>query len=192
MQNIGEELVGAYLQVIKECDFVNYNIYIPEAQGEVDVVAINTHDKTVYVCEVAIHLVTGLQYVKANRPDNVNRLVKKFKRGVVYANKYFPDYTKHFMLWSPIVKIPKRGNHSQHLDVMKIAKALHRWNRGVKLEVVINKQFKACLDELKDYAASQTKELKSPVLRLLQIEVKLARHLKDLASRKHRQNQPDP
>lgn len=55
MQNIGEEIAGVYLNVVNGCDFVQYNLYTPTIQGEIDVVAINRKEQTVYICEVAIH-----------------------------------------------------------------------------------------------------------------------------------------
>ena len=39
-RNIGEELVGAWLGVIEECDFVQYNVQTRENQGEIDVVGL--------------------------------------------------------------------------------------------------------------------------------------------------------
>ena len=60
MQNIGEELAGEYLKIVKGCDFVEYNLYTPDIQGEIDVVGIDVRSKKIYICEVAIHLITGL------------------------------------------------------------------------------------------------------------------------------------
>lgn len=177
MHNIGEELVGSYLQVIKGCDFVHYNYYTPDVQGEIDVIGLDMRRKIIYVCEVAIHLITGLQYVKAAQPDNVNRLISKFQKDIDFAFKYFADYTKVFMLWSPIVKLARTGSkHCQHRDVQTIKETLKQ-SRDIDLQLIVNEKFKECLDELKIYAAMETKELKSPVLRLLQIDAKLARHL---------------
>jgi hypothetical protein len=73
MQNPGEEIVGEYLKAILNCDFVEYNLHTPDIQGEIDVVGINAENKIVYICEVATHLITGLQYVKNKRPDNIAR-----------------------------------------------------------------------------------------------------------------------
>ena len=98
--NLGEEIVAAYLQYIKGCEFIQQNLYTPDVQGEIDVVGIDLETKTIYVCEVAIHLATGLYYV----PSNVIKLTEKFSKDIEYANKYFPDYTRQFMLWSPIVR----------------------------------------------------------------------------------------
>jgi len=177
MQNIGEEIVGEYLKIILGCDFIEYNFYTPGVQGEIDVVGINAAKKRLYICEVATHLITGLQYVKERQPDNVDRFVKKFKKGVEYASKYFPDYEKHFMLWSPIVKNQgPTAKHNQTGDIQKI-QALIRSKCGVEIEPIVNKDYLRCLDDLRTYARKETKELKSPVLRLMQIEEKLKAHV---------------
>lgn len=73
MVNVGEQLVSSYLRYIRKCDFTQMNLYTVEAQGEIDVVGINLKDRKLYVCEVAIHLTTGLQYVKDKRPNNINK-----------------------------------------------------------------------------------------------------------------------
>jgi hypothetical protein len=75
MENPGEEIVGSYLREVLECDFVEFNLRTRFTQGETDVVGINTAKKTAYICEVATHLETGLQYVKERHPDNIERFV---------------------------------------------------------------------------------------------------------------------
>jgi hypothetical protein len=183
MSNIGEEIVGEYLKVVKGCEFIEYNLYTPDIQGEIDVIGINLKKKTLYVCEVATHLVTGLQYVKGNSPDNVNRFLKKFRKNIPYTNKHFPDYEKHFMLWSPIVKNQNiHAKHNQFRDVNEIRDKLKK-EYACNLELVINHAYKQCLDELRSYANIETKELKSPVLRLMQIEEKLSKHLERLSEK---------
>lgn len=173
MHNIGEAIVGAYLQHIRGCEFVQYNLHTPDVQGEIDVIGINIRDRTIYVCEVAIHLITGLQYVKDKRPDNVDRLVKKFEKDIEYAKRYFTDYQQVFMLWSPIVKNQRDGaKYNQINDVREIQRHLEE-SHGIQLQAIINEQFSVCLKELRTYARMETKELKSPVLRLMQIEEKL-------------------
>ena len=171
--NLGEEIVAAYLQYIKGCEFIQQNLYTPDVQGEIDVVGIDLESKTIYVCEVAIHLATGLSYV----PDNVAKLTDKFSRDIEYANKYFPDYTRKFMLWSPIVKKARDGaKFNQMTDVEKIKANIHA-KYGVTLDCIVNEKFSARLSELRDYARNETKELKSPVLRLMQVEEFLKKHL---------------
>jgi hypothetical protein len=182
MENIGETLVGDYLKVILKCDFVAFNVYTPDAQGEIDVVGIkiNAKKKEIYICEVATHLVTGLRYVnpKEKTSDNVGRFVKKFTKNIKYANTYFRGYKKRFMLWSPIVKDQKTGaKFNQTDDITKIQTEVRKQSH-VDIEVISNQLYMECLNELKLHARKETKELKSPVLRLFQIEEKLSEHLK--------------
>ncbi len=180
MQNLGEEIVGEYLKVILGCDFVEYNLYTPDVQGEIDVVGINAKKNIVYVCEVATHLITGLQYVKNKQPDNVNRFISKFRKNIEYANKYFEDYEKHFMLWTPIVKNSREGAKNNQLRDLKDIQVQMKAEYDVEIEAVINHEYQHCLDKLRAYASKETKELKSPVLRMMQIEEKLSKHLKRL------------
>ncbi|MCZ6803208.1 MAG: hypothetical protein O7D86_04550 [Proteobacteria bacterium] len=148
MQNPGEEVVGEYLKIILGCVFVEYNLYTPDIQGEIDVVGINAKENIVYICEVATHLVTGLQYVKNNQPDNVDRFAKKFRKNIEYASKYFADYEKHFMLWSPIVKNQRpNAKHNQLNDIAEIQKILYL-EYGVEIEPVINHEYAKCLTKL--------------------------------------------
>lgn len=37
MINLGEELVAAYLENIKGCEFIQQNLYTPDVQGEIHV-----------------------------------------------------------------------------------------------------------------------------------------------------------
>lgn len=176
--NMGEEIVAAYLQYIKGCEFIQQNLYTPDVQGEIDVVGIDLESRTIYVCEVAIHLVTGLMYVKGIQPNNVNKLTEKFSKDIEYANKYFPDYKKYFMLWSPIVKESgEKAKFSQMADIEQITKNIQTMY-SVTLDCIINKKFSDCLEELREYARSETKELKSPVLRFMQVEEYLKKYIR--------------
>jgi len=175
--NLGEEIVVAYLQHIKGCEFIQQNLYTPDVQGEIDVVGIDLETKTIYVCEVAVHLITGLQYVKDNQPNNVNKLTEKFSRDIEYTNKYFPDYSKHFMLWSPIVKMSgDKAKFNQMADIEGITENIQT-KYGLTLECIINEKFANCLAELREFARNETKELKSPVLRFMQVEEYLKKHI---------------
>lgn len=178
--NIGEEIVAVYLEHIKGCEFTQANLYTPDVQGEIDVVGVNLEPKELYVCEAAIHLVTGLYYKKGGQPDNVKRIVDKFSRNIEYAEKYFPGYKKHFMFWSPVIRISsEKAKHNQMRDVEEIRARIEK-EYGVEIEFVINEKFLLCLRELRDYARKQTKELKSSVLRFMQIEEYLKKHVKKL------------
>ena len=176
MINVGEQLVASYLQYIRGCEFTQQNLYTVESQGEIDVVGINLREKKVYVCEVAIHLTTGLQYVKDKRPNNIQKLTDKFSRDIEYANKYFVGYEKTFMLWSPIVKGTGAEQYNQ-LSHIKTVDSNIKAKSDVSIEFIVNERFSDCLKELRAFAKSRTADLKCPVLRLLQIEEHLARHL---------------
>ncbi len=175
--NIGEELVAAYLQHIKGCEFTQQNLYTPDVQGEIDVVGIDLANRALYVCEVAIHLVTGLYYVKGGQPNNVDKLTDKFSRDIEYARKYFPDYRQHFMLWCPVIRRSKEDAIlNQERDLRQIEENIQT-KYGTPIEFVVNEDFQRRIDELRQYARDKTEELKNPVLRLLQIEEALQKHI---------------
>jgi len=177
MINVGEQLVASYLRYIRDCEFTQLNLYTVDSQGEIDVVGIDLETRRLFVCEVAIHLTTGLQYVKNKRPNNISKLTQKFSRDIEYANRFFPDYEKHFMLWSPVVKTSKIGSIHNQMDHVAQIDANIQAEYGVHLEIIINERFDACLQEMRSYASKQTAELKCPVMRLFQIEAHLTKHL---------------
>ena len=157
--NIGEEICGEWLRHVQGCEFIQYNLKTPDVQGEIDVIGLNVKTRTVYACEVAIHLVTGLQYNKDNQPDNVRRLTTKFRKDIAYVRSNFKDYEHVFMLWSPIVRNQKAGaKHNQLARVAEIAKILN-YEIQAKIELIINRQFQEALDALRKVAAGTSKEL---------------------------------
>ncbi|MDR1792888.1 MAG: hypothetical protein LBR36_05555 [Bacteroidales bacterium] len=174
MENPGEHLVGEYLKSVKKCDFVEYNLQTKEKQGEIDVIGINSIEKEIYVCEVAIHLETGLHYTKGNKPNNVDKLISKFEKDIKYTENTFPDYKHHFMLWTPIVRIPKKENvHNQLNDIEDVKKRIEAKKKGVSIELIYNEKFLQCIDELREKARATTQAMSSPIMRFLQIEEKL-------------------
>jgi hypothetical protein len=182
MINVGEQFVASYLQYIRGCEFIQTNLYTVDSQGEIDVVGINLREKKVYICEVAIHLTTGLQYVKDKRPNNIQKLTDKFSRDITYAEKYLAGYEKHFMLWSPIVKQGKgKALYDQMGHLAVIAEKIKQAH-GVEIELVVNETFRNCLSELRAFAKKTTADIKCPVTRLLQIEEHLGRHLAKTAA----------
>lgn len=176
MPSPGEEFVGEYLRHICECEFIQYNLQTRHTQGEIDVVGINLQHRKLFVCEVAVHLATGLQYTNNKRPNNVEKLTDKFIKGVDFARSDFPSFEHCFMLWSPIVKRKKNPIYDQLGHLEEIQRRLLA-KRGVEMECYINSRFKAALDRLRVHAASTTASLASPITRLLQIQEHLALHL---------------
>ena len=176
MINVGEQIAASYLEYVRGCEFIQLNLYTTETQGEIDVVAINLAAREVYVCEVATHLITGLQYTKDGKPNNVQKLTDKFSRDIEYAEKYFGDYRRTYMLWSPIVKNRPNSRNNQAGHVAEIQAAIRR-RYSIDLELIINQRFADCLREMREYAGTQTSDIKCPVLRYLQIEQYLAKHV---------------
>lgn len=172
MPTVGEELVGEYLKLRRGCDFVQYNLRPVEGNAEIDVVGIDVRAKILYVCEVAIHLETGLKY----RYGNVDKLTKKFDSDIEYARRYFPDHETRPMLWSPIVKRSKpTSKNCQTRDVKAISEHV-RAKHGVELEVVANRDFLDALRELRAEAELRTSQMNG-IMRLMQIEEKVAKHV---------------
>ncbi len=170
MENPGERLVGDYLRFIKECDFVDFNVYTKAIQGEIDVVAVNQNKKLAYICEVVTHLTTGIQYVQNKRPDTSDRLIKKFLKDIQYGTDAFPDYTVEYMLWSPVVRRSKgKPEYNQFVHLKRVEDEVFSMT-NVKLTLVINRTYINAMEALRAYARSETKELKSPIMRFLQIE----------------------
>ena len=179
MENPGEQIVGEYLKWIKRCDFVSYNTPTQDEQGEIDVIGINIAEKKVYVCEVATHMQTGINYVnpKSKESDNVNRFIKKFSKDIQYAKTRFPSYDKHFMLWTPLVKINKEGSKAnQHKDIEDILRSI-RSSQGAEIEVVSNRKYYDCIQELRAFAKKETKDMKNPIMKFCQIEEKLKKYM---------------
>lgn len=154
--DIGEYIVGSYLKIIKECDFVDYNVRPPggglEGLNELDVVGLDFKSKTTYLCEVTTHI-RGLLY-KDNK-TTVERIKTKYERQKEYANKHLSDFpNRHFMFWSPVVPV---GYITRELG------KIHR------LELVINRQYAQCIDELRERAKELTNDTGNPFFRTLQI-----------------------
>jgi len=159
---IGEYIVGAYLKVIKNCDFIDYNVRPPgggmEGLGEMDVVGFNFKTKTAYICEVTTHIL-GLNY--GDYQKTIKRVKEKHQRQKEYVKKYLEDFHEiHFMFWSPIVP---EGSLTNELKQME------------KLELVVNKEYTKCIDELKEKAKKIASDIGNPFFRSLQILERLRR-----------------
>ncbi len=162
LTDIGEYIVGAYLQLIEECDFVDYNVRPPggglKGLGELDVVGLNFRTNTAYLCEVTTHI-RGTLY-KTNE-ETVKRINRKFSRQKEYANQYLANFAHHrFMFWSPVVPV---GFITENL--LKID----------GLELVINGEYKTRIEILRNLARKTTHDTRNPFFRMLQI----LEHLRD-------------
>ena len=159
---MGEYAVGAYLKQILNCDVVDYNVRPPggglEGLAEFDVVGLKFSESLAYICEVTTHL-DGLNY--GNNQTTIQRITEKFERQKWYAETHLAGFEEvHFMFWSPVVP---RGYLTRELAKIE------------GLELRINDQYRACIDELKEEARRTTRDLGNPFFRVLQ----LLEHLRD-------------
>lgn len=161
LTDIGEYMVGAYLQLKLECDVVDYNVRPPGGglQGleELDVVGLNLKTKTAYLCEVTTHI-RGLLYV--DNKTTLERIAKKHERQRQYGAKYLQDFQCQYMFWSPVV------------PVGAITKGLAELP---DLQCIINGKYKRRINELLALAETTTHDARNPVFRVLQILT----HLRD-------------
>lgn len=180
MADIGEELVGAWLRLIGECDFVQYNIPLRDRFGEIDVIGINFERNNAYICEVATHL-DGIAYTD---PNNVEKLTKKFQSDAEYARNYLQNFQHHFMLWSPVVTHPKSdtAKTNQFRDLIAIRKNM--WDSDqIEIEMIINETYLDRVNEMRERARRETSQSGFPVYRLLQIFEHLEAHVDRLRAR---------
>jgi len=153
---MGEYIVGAYLKIILDCDFVDYNARAIEGGkkglGEFDVIGLRFEDKAAYICEVTTHI-RGLLY--KNNKSTVDRIKQKYARQKEYAKDYLRGFPKRrYMFWSPFV-------HEGYVtDELKKIKGL---------QLVINKKYTKCVDELREQARIMFNDTGNPFFRFLQI-----------------------
>jgi hypothetical protein len=156
LTDVGEYLVGAYLQLVDGCDFVQYNVRPPhgglEGLNELDVVGFNFASKTAYLCEVTTHI-RGLLY--GTNSETVQKLKDKHERQKAYAVKYLTNFDKLiFQFWSPVVPV---GAITSGLSEFK------------ELQLVVNDEYTRRVKKLQELARSTTYDARNPVFRLLQI-----------------------
>lgn len=162
LTDIGEYIVGAYLKLEEDCDFIDYNVRPPggglKGLGELDVVALNFRTETAFLCEVTTHI-GGLLY--GSNAESVKRVAAKHKRQREYAEEYLDNFQHHrFMFWSPVVP---RGYLTENLAEID------------GLELIINGVYKDRVEQLRLRARSESHDTNNPFFRTLQI----LEHLRD-------------
>ena len=153
---MGEYLVGAYLKLVFDCDFVVYNQRV-EKQREIDVVGLDTKKNIAYLCEVVTHL-EGLNYGKSNE-HTIQKIFDKFKAFHEYGVENLPDMRTVCMLWSPYVPV---GYLTDNLSKMEK-------QFDFEVEFVINERYTSKVNELRKRAKEETRESGEPFYRALQI-----------------------
>jgi len=152
MPEVGELVVGAYLQLVRNCRFVLYNQRPEgggiEGLGELDVVGIA--DDAVYVCEVTTHIL-GMDVPSARR------IAKKFQRQKKYASGHFKDHEKVFEIWSPVIA-------SGPLAILRALPGLR---------IVCNEDYARRIAVLQNRARTMSSQTGNDAFRLMQILARL-------------------
>lgn len=152
---IGEYLVGAYLQHFCECDVIQYNVRRPGGkrvgQNELDVVGLNLKDRKAYLCEVATHI-CGLLYGRGNN-QTIERIKLKMKVHRDFAADRLPDFKARFMFWSPVVM-------PGVLERLKLMDGVELW---------VNGKYRTAVESLQNIAKKQSHDMGNPFMRTLQI-----------------------
>lgn len=158
--DISELLIGAYLQVVEQCEILNYNARFQGGGmmglNEIDLIGFNLQNSAAFICEVAIHL-HGLRYGNSNR-ETLDRISNKFNIQQQYARNYLQDRFLyiHYMFWSPVV--PQGA-------LVEGLRALASQN----LEIIINEEFATRIQRLQERAREINSDIGNPAFRLLQI-----------------------
>lgn len=156
MTETGEYLVGAYLRLVEECDFVDYNVRLAggglEGLREIDVIGLNFDTHAAFICEVITHL-SGTLY--RSHDETVNRVEQKYAWARRYAETRLVSFTtQQFQLWAPYV-------------TPKLEQGLKAIDPGLVL--VINDQYRSRVEELMGLARLKKEDVGNPFFRGLQI-----------------------
>jgi hypothetical protein len=161
----GELLVGAHLRLITECQLVVYNQHSSHQgnQNEIDVIGVHTTpsgEQEIYSCEVVTHL-NGIGY--GNYEESHARLEKKFQHHRREITEIFDSADAYrFQLWSPNVQ-PGLVTRLEELHG-NFADA-----DNMTLNLIINEKYSDRIEDLRDEAASTTKQRGELGFRFLQI-----------------------
>ena len=175
----GEQLVGAYLRVVEECDLVTYNQRSAERgdQTELDVLGVKStpEGQRILACEVVTHLDGQLYsgtpstdewaaYGNASYQYSLERISEKFERVVDYLEVVFEDLSlAEVQLWSPYVS---EGHQTEGLaEVVERAEARHE----PSVRLVINDDYTERIEALRDAASESSKDYGETGFRYLQI-----------------------
>ena len=149
--DVGESLGGAYMRQVRGCHMVAFNTFLPNSQGEIDVIGVtNTPDGVkVWVAEVAIHL-NSLDY--GGYGVTVERVSSKVDAARAFIAQVYRDVTPTIELWSPVVPLG-------------LLSAL----ASVDVDLIVNEGFTSRLNELASLASSHTKLTGDDAYRFLQL-----------------------
>lgn len=117
-----------------------------------DVIGLHFERQTAYICEVTTHICGTLYQDNAK---TVERILKKHERQRNYDEHHLSLFPlRHYMFWSPYVP---EGFITNGL------------RSAAELDLVINKKYPACIEELRVLARNITHDTTNPFFRTFQI-----------------------
>lgn len=160
--DIGEELVGAYLNEIEECDHILYDVRAPggghRGLRELDVIGLKFSNNTAFLCEVTTHL-EGLLIGKGYE-STIKKIREKHEWQVEYAENLLRAFTPVYQFWSP--RVPE-GSLLQGLEQIP------------GLQLVVNSEYTRRVEKL----IARAKERKpSPTSNMAYRLTQILEHLK--------------
>lgn len=156
MIDIGEDLVGAYLNRVVGCSVVQFNVRTLVRQAEIDVVGLKINANQisdVWLCEVSTHT-GGLGGYKGNAAGKIAAKIASVK---AYASSTYPGVRQNIEVWSPKVT-------PGMMSKLGVALVDHP-----DVTVICNHEYAQRVRELAALARTQTAYSDSPSFRLLQI-----------------------
>lgn len=162
---VGEQVVGAYHDLVTECEVISYNQRSRQQgdQLEIDVIAIDSDNgsMTVRACEVVTHL-NGMDY--GGNDTTLEKLEDKFESTRQYLTDVFEDANSYvYEIWSPYVP---EGALTEGLEDIK---ADIESRQDERFQVVVNEGYTDRVGELQRLASKSTKKYGNQAFRLMQV-----------------------
>jgi hypothetical protein len=164
-EEIGENLVGAYLRHVLGCELLLFNTCLPSDQGEIDVIGIRLGPpRDVYFAEVSSNL-DGMLYGNGNgngNKDTGQKVRDQLLRAQRFAKEKFHGDQHHFQIWSP--KVAKGALTEEFATIAAEFAA-----RDVRLTFMVNGAYGDAVQELIGVARSSRASTSDPAFWLLQV-----------------------
>lgn len=175
--DINELIATAYLQYVQQCDVVDTQVYIGERSDGIDVVGVDSQDWTVYVCEVDDHLISTRYSLAGRHVNHVDRYVRKFRDIAAYVDHRYEGFNKRYMLWVPVVTEHGREFVRNPMQDLSEIVTMIKIESGIDVDVIANERFAQALKQVRQALGNTPKILQSPILRFIQLEEQLNRHV---------------
>jgi hypothetical protein len=160
--DIGEYLVGAYIEGFCGCDIISYDHALLGEQGDIDVLGLDVRGQRAFAAEVKTHL-NGLGGYGGNPGAKLREQVIRAQR---FLQGSLPDWSYSYSIWSP---------HVTPAMLSQVGTAFND-RRLPPVDLVFNEEFAKRVNEVSVRAATDRRYRANPAYRLLQVLSRSARH----------------